>query len=372
MTIELVYHNFDSISGGISPFDETICRITKGEDVRLACPYLSVSYLKHVVEGCKSWRILTDVEAWLSSRSTNARQEIQDFILEHSDGIHHYKDLHAKIIVAGEHALAGSANFTEKGITKRIELSVLFSEEEQVEELRQWFDALWLQTTSVDAVELSAYSHALPDVRVESSLVSLTSNAPKVKAKMLANSKHQNNFPENGDAHKRLVARVKFAPSREWMNDYFELLKELISFTGLSNGDPRLVMSIPKDKILPVTINRRYVLAADSYGCTVFIFGSELSRIPELMNKSNRYGQFNPLGSEAEEEIPYLIWLKGMPRSVFSDEETDELKENWREAVLVEMRRGKTSPFRKFHEPLVYEAAVNLDYRRRVLEEAFY
>jgi len=371
MTIKLIYHNSNSITGGISPFDETICRITKGEDVRLTCPYLSVSYLKHIIESCKSWRVLTDVEEWLSSHNLNARREIQDFILEHSEHIHHYRDLHAKVIVAGEHALAGSANFTEKGITRRIELSVLLSQEKQVEELRQWFDTMWLQTTSVDAVELSAYSHALPVVRVKSPHVSLTSNAPEVKAKMLVTAKRQNSISENGESHKRLVERVKFAPSREWINDYFELLKELISFTGLSNGDPRLVLSIPKDKILPVTINRRYVLAADRYGSTVLIFGSQLSRIPELMNKSNRYGQFNPLGREAEEDLPYLIWLEGMPRSIFSDEETDELKDSWREAVLAEMRRGKISPFRKFHEPLVYEAAVNLDYRERVLEEAF-
>lgn len=60
-----------------------------------------------------------------------------------------------------------------------------------------------------------------------------------------------------------------------------------------------------------------------------------------------------------------------MPSSIFSDEVTNELHENWREAVLFEVSHGKVSPFRKFHEPVVYEAAVNLDYRKRILEEAF-
>lgn len=307
MTIKLIYHNSDSIAGGISPFDEVIRQITQRENVRLACPYLSVGYLKRIAENCASWRVLTDVEEWLASCSLNGRREIQDFIAEHSERVHHYKDLHAKIIVAGDNALVGSANFTEKGITRRIEVSVLFGREEQARELREWFDTLWLQTTPVDIVEMQAYISALPDVHVERPRTSLTSNAPKVKARMLATSERQNILSENGDAHKRLVECVKFAPSREWINDYFELLRGLISFTGLSNDDPRLVLSIPKDKVLPVTINRRYVLAAYPHGNTMFIFGSQLARIPELINRSNRYGQFNPFSGETEEDTPYLI-----------------------------------------------------------------
>jgi hypothetical protein len=38
--------SIERTAGGISPFDETICKIVRGEEVCLASPYLSVSYLK--------------------------------------------------------------------------------------------------------------------------------------------------------------------------------------------------------------------------------------------------------------------------------------------------------------------------------------
>lgn len=360
------------MAGGISPFDEAICRITRGEDVHLACPYLSVSYLKRITESCTSWRVLTDVEEWLASCSLSTRREIQKFIAEHSQRIHHYKDLHAKIIVAGDNALVGSANFTEKGLTRRIEVSILFEREEQVEELRQWFDALWLQTATVDVVEMRAYASALPDVHIESPRTSLTSIAPKVKAKMLATSKGRAAFMSE-DGHERLVERIKLAPDREWIDGYFDLLKELLAFTGLKNDDPRLVLSIPKGKILPVTINRRYVLAASFSRTPVtgFIFGEQFRRIPELQSKKARPWRFRPFAGESLEETPYFIWLEKKPTVILSEEISNELEDEWREAVLFEVNHGRISSFRKFHEPVVYEAAVNLDYREKVLNEAF-
>jgi hypothetical protein len=283
--------------------------------------------------------------------------------------------LHAKVFVAGENALIGSANFTEKGITRRIEVSALFEREEQVGELRQWFDGLWLQTAPVDVDEMQAYANALPNVCIESPRTSLTSNAPKVKAKMLAIGKKQAAFmSRNGeDGHQRLVERVSLAPDREWINGYFDLLKELLTFTGLKNDDPRLVLSIPKGKILPVTINRRYVLAASFSGIPVtgFIFGEQFRRIPELHSKKARPWRFRPFAGESEEETPYFIWLEKKPSAILSEEITNELEDEWREAVLFEVNHGRTSSFRKFHEPVVYEAAVNLDYRAKVLEEAF-
>jgi len=375
MTVKLIYHNSESASGGVSPFDEVIARIVRGKDIQIACPYLSVSYLKRILQVCKSWRILSDVEEWLASHTLTARKEIQDFVTEHLESIHHYKDLHAKLIIADNAALLGSANFTEKGITGRTELSVLFEGEEQTEELHQWFDILWSQTTPVNVSEMKAYIHSLPDIRLEKSHCGLTSKAPKVKARLRSLNRDQGHmvYESSQQAHQRLVERVRIFPNREWINGYFELVKELIEFTGLANDDPRLVLSIPQDKILPVTINRRYVLATSRRrrAAIGLIFGSDFSRIPELEARAAHTGRFNPFSGETEEDTPYFIWLKGTPNSLFDDEATDELKEEWREAVLFEVRHGRYSPFRKFHEPTVYEAAMNSEYRRRVLDEAF-
>jgi phospholipase D-like protein len=374
MTIKLIYHNSNSVSGGVSPFDEAINEITRGEDILLACPYLSVSYLKYLIARCKTWRVLTDVEEWIASHSPNTRQEIQDFIHKHSEHIHHYKDLHAKVIVSGEHAFVGSANFTEKGLTRRVEVSVLFEQEEQVEELRRWFDSIWLQTSPVDVDEMEEYVNSLPISQIEMPRSVITSKAPKVKARLVSSSKvklHISEATEN--ARQRLMEHVRLAPDREWIDGYFDLVKELLVFTGLKNDDPRLVLSIPKDKILPVTINRRYVLAASFSGIPVtgFIFGEQFRRIPELKSKKARPGRFRPFSGESEEETPYFIWLEKRPSVILSEEMTNELEDEWRDAVLFEVNHGKTSSFRKFHEPVFYEVAVNLKYRARVLEEAF-
>jgi hypothetical protein len=375
MTIKLIYHNLESASGGVSPFDEVISRITKGEDVRLACPYLSVSYIRHLVSRCESWRIVTDVEEWIASRSKDSRQEIQKFIIENRESIHHYKDLHAKVIVAGKSVLVGSANFTEKGITGRVEMSVLFEEEEnQSEELRQWFDNLWSQTASVDITEMVAFADSLPDVRVERSRFTITSKAPRVKSKMVAEAKGRV-IRGNENGHRRLVERIRLAPNREWINEYFDLVKELLSFTGLAADDPKLVLSIPSYNKLPVTINNRYVLSAAFYrqkpATTGFIFGAQSVKIPELQSKTVSGGRFDPLPGEEFDDTPYFFRFIGSPNSIFADAATNELKDEWIEAVLSEMGRCKSSSYRKFHESVLYESAVNLDYRKAVLDEAF-
>ncbi len=46
-------------------------------------------------------------------------------------------------------------------------------------------------------------------------------------------------------------------------------------------------------------------------------------------------------------------------------------KSKWLEASLDELQRKKSSLHRQYHEPLVYQAAVDLDYRALVLEQAF-
>lgn len=347
--------------------------------MRLACPYLSVSYIKQLVSHCQSWRIVTDVEEWIASRNKDARQEILELIIENQELIHHYKDLHAKVIIAGENALAGSANFTKKGITGRIEMSVLFEKENHVEELRKWFDTLWSQTAPVDITEMIAFADTLPDVHLERSQIAITSKSPRVKSKLVAEAKRQVAtivYGNNENGRQRLVERSRLAPDREWINDYFDLVKELLSFTGLTADDPRLVLSIPSYNKLPVTINNRYVLRAAFYrrkpATTGFIFGAQSIQIHEVQSKAISSGRFDPLPGEEFDNTPYFFRFGGLPSSIFVDAPTNELKEEWMEAALSEMARCRSSSYRRYHEPVFYEAIVNPDYRKAILDEAFF
>jgi len=121
----------------------------------------------------------------------------------------------------------------------------------------------------------------------------------------------QNIIKNYKESHQRLVTCIKkLAPNRKWINDYFDLAKDLIEFTGLKSNDPRLVMSITKRGRIPITINQRYVL--------------------------------NP---EYNGKIGLIMSL---------------------------LERSKISRYKRFHEPIVYEAIMNISYRKRLLDEIFY
>ena len=112
--------------------------MVEGQELCIACPYLGLSYLQRILERANGWRLLTDVQEWLSSHSLDSRGRIVNFVVANTQRIRHCKDLHAKVLIAGTRALAGSANFTDKGVTGRVEVPVLFDGCEEVDELRAW------------------------------------------------------------------------------------------------------------------------------------------------------------------------------------------------------------------------------------------
>jgi len=214
MSSKLIYHDWDS-NGGVSPFDAVITDITKNEQVLIACPYLAVDYLKRILGRCKSWKIISDVEQWLLSHPVRLRQQVVRFIQSNCDRIRHCKNLHAKILVSGNRALVGSANFTEMGLTKRVEMSVLF-EGEHIDEIRTWFEALWSQTKQVEAEELKRFvraihEHPAPEENFKSFQFDLRSDFPRIKAK----------FVEHGHSSQRTVITDQI--------DEQEILKLVIS-----------------------------------------------------------------------------------------------------------------------------------------------
>lgn len=185
MPVKLVHHTQESITGGVSPFDAAIMDIATGRDVRIACPFLGVRYLQRVIDRASAWRLLTDVEAWLASQTASSRTQVVDFILTHRDRVRHCADLHAKVVVGGDHALVGSANFTAKGIGRRIEMSVRLDECEQVVELTEWFDRLWDETGPVNETELRACAASIPERPPTGAVVRLSGASPKVRARLV-------------------------------------------------------------------------------------------------------------------------------------------------------------------------------------------
>ena len=148
MTTQLLYHSAESKEQNISPFDKAICDLVTDKDISIVCPYLGIDYLQTVLGLCNSWRLLTDVNAWLDAQKGNAKQLslIQGFIRKNRKKIHHFPDIHAKGIFTPGEAFVGSANLTSQGVRYREEVSVLFKDEPQVSELLLWLNKLWSET----------------------------------------------------------------------------------------------------------------------------------------------------------------------------------------------------------------------------------
>ncbi len=381
MPIRLIHHEVGPSTNRTSPFDEIITQMVQGEDVLIACPYLNLDYLLRIGKLGKSLRLLTDVEEWLASHSDEERRRIQRFLEQSGACVRHVRDLHAKVIVAGDSALVGSANFTRRGITCRTEMSVFFEQEAQVEELQVWFDELWKQSSAIIFSELDKYLEWLPPTAnssVPPNRPCLASLLPPIKSE-LVQLEHLD-FDElaldeeNADVHQLLVERVRLFPSRVWASSYFDLMKEVVEATSLNKNDTRLVTSIPKSRngwLLPMTINQRYVLAPKRKrkGFIIgIIFGMMFKTEDELNSQTFHWGRFDPLRGEREFSTPYFLCFKAVEVAAIPE----DFKAGWIRAALEEVNRAKFSSFHyKYHQPLVYEAAVNVQYREELFDEAF-
>jgi hypothetical protein len=185
--MKLIYHTDTSINGGVSPFDEAIHQVSRSEELLIACPYIDIGYVEPFLHKCKNWRIVSDIEAWLSAFQGKSREQIANFIIANQSKIHHYEKLHAKVIVGEQLCLLGSANLTKMGITERVEMSILIDSDDHIHEIREWFETLWLESGEVDSLELQKYMQEIMQLQppLGNPKIHLNSKSPVVKAKII-------------------------------------------------------------------------------------------------------------------------------------------------------------------------------------------
>ncbi|MCZ2341721.1 MAG: phospholipase D-like domain-containing protein [Bacteroidales bacterium] len=383
MSVQLIYHTPESMAGGISPFDATIMQMVAGREVRLACPYLGLTYLNRLTQQADHWRLITDVPEWLRAMTPKERQQVEEFIAHHRDQIHHCQDLHAKVVIAGPQAMTGSANFTQKGMTGRVEVSVLFADCEPVDELRAWFDLLWSQTAPVVGEELRRWREVLPtqDVRLE---------APPISCRFPGVAARLSPLPmiaEGTDVEERLLSRLRLAPNRQWMESWLDLAQTLLETTGLSSDDRRLVISLPNDKEIPIIIGSRIVLMAfrrerrtDHRLIPDYRFHDDHQTVDLILPASYR-----PRFQQLPRAAHYWFFKKH-----YSDEQRNEdapiclgftmpaeftfpagVRAAWLEAAQQECDRHHSSSYRRKHQPQLYSLICDPAYRRQVLDVAF-
>ncbi|NJO18855.1 MAG: hypothetical protein HC838_00600 [Spirulinaceae cyanobacterium RM2_2_10] len=273
--------------------------------------------------------------------------------------------------------MLGSANFTEKGITGRTEVSVLFETEPQVEELQAWFESLWSQSSPVRMNEIATYINLLPSqgrMETDRPSIELPSDAPKIRSRLALARQAQEPSrqvieSQDKSSHQRLIEIIRQAPNREWIEEYLDLMHELLDFAKLSNEDPRLVFSLPQSNILKVTINRRQVLTAFRRGEPVvgFLIGHDFEELPQIAPEAVRVWYPKPFPGEIQGQTPYFPYLRGTPKQLL----TSNRKTAWKKIVLSELACREASSFRRHHQPSVYKAVTDFSYRSLILDTAF-
>ncbi len=392
MPAKLIYHSMlEGDEDAPSPFDEQIVALMRDQQVCIACPYLGLDYLKPRLDMSRSWRILTDVEEWLASHGAGEREAIIEFIREHSDRVRHCRDLHAKVVISGHGAIVGSANLTIKGVRNRIEVSVLFEraeEEAKVDELDRWFDLLWEWAEPVNIEQAEQYARSLPqesptERQPHSRLASrLRINARLSELPMRQYRRERSPLREieiitrEERAHTELVRRVSMAPGRQWMDQYLDLIREVLDCAGLTDDDPRLCLGMPNQRsrspALTVTVNMRYVLTnyLDREGSVLgIIHDPSFEYRSDLWGLVLRYGRFEPNRRQERAGAPTPFFLR-LPQDQFPLI-PEPLRQGWLQAVHAEALSRRGGPFRDHHQPVLYRAATDLAYRERVLNEAF-
>jgi len=270
-------------------------------------------------------------------------------------------------------------------------MSIVIDEQSKIDELKQWYEKLWSIYQPPDTDKIEEYirtTSSKPSSARTRPDVSFSSEVSRSTASLSTTEEDDKEAKSESESHTKLVQRVSKAPSSEWIDAYFDLLDDLISATGLSNDDPRLVVSLPQDGRIPVSINNRYVLVAmrragsagrgeyrDSYRELVeehseratvgFILGAEAE--DKYLKSADYYFPFYSFSDEKETETPHYVEYIGTPNRMTSR----KFRQMWIDAACQEVDRAEASPYKRYHEPVVYEAARNREYRQRVLEEAF-
>jgi hypothetical protein len=146
--------------------------------------------------------------------------------------------------------------------------------------------------------------------------------------------------------------------SSGWTNQYFDIVKKLLTDLRVDNDDPRLAITLTKNLDININIGQRYVLQQGynhQFRCIVPVSFPEESINAALMGYFTR----NRIKDAKWIEINYPdgAWLAPL------------LYNNIIEACSDILLRAKKSGFRKLHVPLIYDFIMYPETRNEILGE---
>lgn len=372
--IELLAHSADAEE---SVFERALVRMIGEGRLDIACPYLDPDYLERLTVGV-DWRLITDGDESLGTLTGDVRRRLLAFFEGHPKRVRHKSLLHAKVFIGESKALVGSSNLTSNGLLKRDEVGVLV-EGPLVTELRGWFDALWSKSIPFTLDEAS--KRKVKEKRERSSAKEgrvLPDNATrKGYLKSVIKGRRQSEIDHvlNEDHRERLLTAVRRSPSREWIDGYFDLLQRAIEVAQLAKYPERFVTSCTRGLSVNLTINRGFALTANQEHINSIGFilpvDIDLNKYNSLTIRHYSENGFkmitNNKGNDPYRYVSFIIDnndIRLLPA---------KLLDQW-ERIVKEQPHMGYAPLpnvKRVHNPLVYRAAVDFDFRKQLLDEAF-
>lgn len=166
-----------------------------------------------------------------------------------------------------------------------------------------------------------------------------------------------------------LVATFQQAPSAEWVTTALDIFRELIFELNLRNDNPSLVASFGSGDRIAISLNNRYVLYAGFSGTPSYglLTDREITENENLTEQATRHSTFDSLpGEEGSATAYFLRFEQGHDQEL-----TGSLREGWITGAATELDRASGSPYQRSHQPILYKAAVNPDFRKEMLDAVF-
>ena len=362
-TMKLIYHKTDDCNQ-YSPFDSELVTLANGQNLNLVSPYIGLSYFKRLIKISKTWRLITDIEEWIISHPNQSQRfEICKFISDNFDNVRHISEIHAKVLVTDNSAFLGSANFTDKGILVRTEMSVSFSEQEKVEELKNWFQSLWADANHFTKEQLFDFVKRNENIKPQSKISGLKISFAKQKRKSSL-VPLETFLKTDKDYELELIKAIKKTKKDKiWLNKYFDLLKDIFTEFNIEADSSKITMSIRTDLKMPISIGQRYIIRLENNENSIgFILPLEFEDVvSDFPNATISEGYFYT------NKVKQALWVEFDSDIIFSDNQV--LFDNWKKAIKHEIDRTMISGYRKSHNPFYYKVVMDLDYRKKILNE---
>ena len=291
------------------------------------------------------------------------RLEICDFISDNFDRIKHIANIHAKVLITDNSAFLVSANFTDKGILLRTEMSVSFSEQDKVEELKNWFKSLW--TSGTDFTQKQLFDFVKPNENVNPHLKISRLKTPFTKQKRKSNLVQLDTILKTDkDYETELIKAIKKTKKdKTWLNKYFDLIKEILTELDIEEKSQKITMSVTKDLKMPISIGQRYIVCPrhhrDAIGLILPLeFRDIISDYPTAVINEDYF--YDKKGNQE------ALWIDFESDVIFTED--NFLFAQWKNAAKTELDRTMYSGYRRTHNPFYYKAAMDFNYRQTIIE----